>query len=298
MKYNLVRNGENTDLTLVVDGEMYVCDGTHPNFKAIMAGILEGDESVVDLFDVSKAVAARFDRLSERVTVANGRVYFDGDEVSDSLTNQILRFMDEDADFVPLVNFFEKVASNPNEHSRKQFYDWVKARNFTITPDGDILGYKGVYEVEDGLFQSVSSGTAIVNGVTHTGQIPQSVGDVVEMPRSQVAHDPQVGCHTGLHAGTWEYASTFVSGPTAKILTVAINPRDVVSVPTDCEAQKVRVSRYRIVEVVDAPYKTALWSESDTEDENDSDGSDLCEDCGEYLCCFDDICDECGQYRF
>lgn len=300
MKYNLVKNGDESNLTLFVDGEMYTAGSDHPNFKAIVGAVLEGDESVVALFDVDKAVATHFEKYSERVSVANGHVYFDGDLVEDTLTKQIVRFMNDGLDFKPLVNFFEKVADNPNQHSRQQFYAWVQDRKFTIAEDGDILAYKGVYADGDEHFRSVSSGTAQVNGVSQTGKIRQTVGDVVEMPRSAVQHDPSVGCHTGLHAGTWEYASTFVSGPDAKILTVKFSPRDVVSVPTDCAAQKVRVSRYTVVDVVDAPYTEALYT-SNVDDEYDED-----EDCNlECDCCGNEyadpgfyhngLCDECDD---
>jgi hypothetical protein len=297
MKYNLVNNGGVANITVVVDGEMYVADGDHPNFQAIVAAVLVGDESVVELFDVEKAVATRFEKHSERVSVANGRVYFDGDEVNDSLTKQIVRFMNEGEDFKPLVNFFEKIADNPNEHSRAQFYAWVQNRKFTIAPDGDILAYKGVYVHPEGGFRSVSSGTATVNGEVQNGQIRQDVGDVVEMPRSEVQHDPQVGCHTGLHAGTWEYASTFVHGSDARLLTVKFSPRDVVSVPTDCEAQKVRVSRYTVVEAVEKPYETPLYRAEVGDDEFGDDDESLC-DCGNgYVgCCYSTLCDSCGYY--
>ena len=86
----------------------------------------------------------------------------------------------------------------------------------------------------------MSSGRATVNGTTHIGHIPNPPGAVVEMPRTQVNGDRHNGCSTGLHVGTWDYASTF--GP--KTLIVSVNPRDVVSVPKDCGYQKLRTCRY------------------------------------------------------
>jgi hypothetical protein len=61
------------------------------------------------------------------------------------------------------------------------------------------------------------------------------------MPRSDVQHDPARSCHTGLHVGTYEYAHSYAD---AALLTVLVNPRDVVSVPTACGATKMRVCRY------------------------------------------------------
>jgi hypothetical protein len=267
-----------------INGEMYVADSSHANFKAIVTAVVTEDEGVVELFDVEKAVAKRFERVSDRVSVANGQVYFDGDLVDTRLTQQIVRFMnDEVEDWKPLVNFYENIASNPNNHSRQQLFEWLERRNFTITPDGCILAYKAVHADGEG-FKSASSGTAQVNGETQTGQIKQKVGDVVEMPRSAVQHDPSVGCHTGLHVGTWEYARSFL-GNAGTVVLCKVNPRDIVSVPTDCDAAKVRTCRYVIVEVSEGALESAVHGQSD-----------VCSECGGPTCCFDDVCDECYNY--
>jgi hypothetical protein len=159
-------------------------------------------------------------------------------------------------DFKPLVAFFEKVETNPNSHSRVQLYAWLRDRNITLTEDGNFIAYKGV-KVENGEYFSISTGKAISNGVEYNGAIPNPLGAIVEMPRSEVQHDPSVGCHTGLHAGTWNYASGFARGA---VLTVEINPRDVVSVPTDCDAQKLRVCRYVVKDVTETELDTPVYS--------------------------------------
>ena len=183
----------------------------------------------------------------------------------------MLRFLEAGVeDWVPLVKFFENVQANPNEHSREQLYNWLAKRDFTITPDGLIVGYKGV--TRD--YRSILSGTATVDGVVYKGQIPNHIGAVVEMPRDQVQWDPSVGCHTGLHVGTYEYANGFAQGV---LLEVHVNPRDVVSVPTDCDWAKVRVCRYVVVGTIDQPYTTpVIGFDWDWEDEDDDlDGEDV-----------------------
>lgn len=258
MQFNLVSNAGVRVITVFHDGEALTANSTHPNFDAIVEGALAGDESIMELFDTGKTVARKFEHVSERVSVANGHVYFDGDEQHGAIVDQIVRFIAEDSvDYLPLVNFMEKVASNPNEHSRTQLFDWLARYDFAITRDGDFIAYKGVNRDAEGNFVSVSTGTAQVNGEEVSGQIPNNVGDIVTMPRSAVQHDPKVGCHAGLHAGTWEYASTFGSGGTLK---VKINPRDVVSVPTDCDWQKIRTCRYEVLEIAEAPIPTAYYA--------------------------------------
>lgn len=252
----------------------------HPNFDRILDGLLNDDPSVFDLFDVSQTVASKFEKLSDRVSIGDDRlVYFDGDVVDNSLVDQIVRFLDQGVeDWKPLVAFFEKVQDNPNEHSRTQLYDWLSRRDFSITENGDIVGYKGVSY--DG--NSVHSGKAIVDGVVHNGRIPNKVGSVIEMPRSEVQHDPSVGCHTGLHVGTYEYASSFGN----KVLEIHVNPRDVVSVPTDCDWAKVRCCRYVVVGEIAQKYSLAVvptydFRVYDDPGWSDGDDNDVCEDCGD-----------------
>ncbi len=266
IKYNLVSFGENGDasLTAFINGEMFTATNSHPNWDAIVAKVHANDESVAALFDISNEASKRFERLSERVAVANGRIYFDGEEVDNALTQQVARFIEADEDFVPLVSFFEKVMTNPQVHSRDQLFSWLKNRDFTITADGNLIGYKGV-KVENDEYFSISRGKAVSNGIEYSGAIPNPLGAVVEMPRSEVQHDPSVGCHTGLHAGTWDYAHNFAQGA---VLKVEINPRDVVSVPTDCDAQKLRVCRYTVLEVIDAP-ETALVTNKPVDEYDD-----------------------------
>lgn len=260
LPYSLVAGANGTaNITVFVNGEVYTADNEHANFDAIVDAVRAGDESAVDLFDVAKAAKARFDslteRLSERVLVSNGHIFFDGTEVNNTLTEQVIRFINEGQDFAPLVRFWEKLATNPNEHSREHLYRWLQTEKFTITDDGDILGYK--YLNAD--FGSNHAGPGIVNGVAANGHLDNSVGNIVEMDRSKVTFDPQRGCSVGLHVGTWGY----VAGSNT-VVEVIVNPRDVVSVPTDCSDQKMRVCRYTVHAVAkgktDAAVKTVTPS--------------------------------------
>lgn len=263
MKYSLVSVGDNANITVFVNGEMQVAQNTHPNFERIVEGAIAGDESIVNLFDVSREVAKRFNRVSERVSIAGGQVYFDGDIIDNALTKQIVRVLDEtedenDSDFVALVNFFERVAQNPSQHSREQFYTWLDKHKFAITREGKVVMYKGVVANGDGTYGSISRGPAIVDGEAVNGSVPNNPGSVVEIARGKVEFNPGVGCASGLHAGTWEYARQF-AGPSGAVLAVHVDPRDVVSIPTDCEAQKVRTCRYFVERVAEGPLESAVY---------------------------------------
>lgn len=250
LQYSLIRNSGGEVITVFYNGQMLSATDAHPNWAGIKAGVEADDVSVMDLFDPGFVAQTRFERLSDRVTVKSGKVFWDNQPVHNALTEQVVRFIkDGQEDFGPLVAFFEKVQDNPNEHSREQLYDWLNIHDFTILPNGNFVGYKGV-RVNGDSYESISHGNAISNGIEYTGAIPNPLGAIVEMPRDQVQHNPSEGCSTGLHVGTWKYASEFAQGA---VLKVEVNPRDVVSVPTDCGHQKLRTCRYTVLEVINAP---------------------------------------------
>lgn len=229
-------------------------------------GDLDYDE-VLRLVSPKKTVEAYLRRVSDRVSFRGDSLLFDGDEINNSLASTIIRLSAEDGagDPIKLVKFLENLMNNPSEHSREQLYDWIAPRDITITSDGHFLAYKGLNED----FTSKHSGPGIVNNVEFTyAALNNSPGNVLEFPRSKVDDRSNIGCSVGLHAGTYEYASDF-AGSWGKLVLVKINPRDVVSVPTDCAAQKLRVSRYEVLEEVKGQVANVLWEDSVLEEDHD-----------------------------
>lgn len=257
--YNLVGDSKGQTLTIIYsNGSIQPISSSHAEFTRILGYLVDTPNADIDedrlrkMTDIAEAVTNRLTSLSERVAVRGGKVLFDGDEVGSAIADHILRLLQEDDEdgWRPLVNFLEKVATNPDEESRASLYSWLSANKFTLTTDGDFVAYKGV-QIIDGVSHSINRGTAFVDGVEYTGYIPNPLGATVTMPRASVQIDRSVGCSTGLHAGTYEYAKDFSR---ARVVTVLINPRDVVSVPTDCYSQKLRVSRYVVSEETDDVY--------------------------------------------
>jgi len=257
MKYTLVnQDGKSSVTAFMPDGTPLVADDTHKNFKKIVDALLgdKDSEYVHDLFDIAQAISKRFSRLSERVTARNGEIYVDGDPVKSGITKKINDFLDNNSEnWQPLVNFLEKVYANPEKHSREQLYDWLDKHNFVITNDGDIVAYKGLKKNADGTLTSTRQGPAIVDGEEVLGYVPNGIGSVVEMPRASVQHDPNHGCSTGLHVGTPAHARQF-----GTVVEVHVNPRDVVSVPTHSNWEKMRVCRYTVVKMASTTNEAKL----------------------------------------
>jgi hypothetical protein len=271
MKYTLFGNGETKNIVVVDDRDpfnvqMLAATDQHPAWDRIIQGVMAEDAGVYKLFDVGTVASEAFKRLSDRVTIAGGNIYFDNEKVDGALEEQISRFVEADSeeDWLPLIKFYEKVMTNLNQHTREQLYRWLNQQQISITEDGDFIAYKGVRPRkanDDFEWESISAGRAIVNGSVYSGNIPNDVDAIVEMPRGEVQHDPALGCHTGLHAGTWAYAKNFSQGA---VLRVAINPRDVVSVPTDCNDAKLRTCRYTVLEVTDKENLETVYRPANT----------------------------------
>lgn len=283
VQYSIVGSGEDKFITVFVAGAQRpgVAPSDHPNFARIVAAAEANDPAVLDLFDIGEVVAQQFQQLTERVAVKNGVITFDGDPVDGTLQDQILDFLDAGEDFGPLVNFYEKLATNPLGDVRAGLYDWIegqrKSGTFTITSEGDLLGYKSVqtHIRDDGttVYRPSRAGEGVVNGVDvpASGYIEQVIGDVVEMPRSKVLHQPSAECGDGLHIGTWGYASTFY-GDT--VMLVRFSPRDIVSLPDSNSSWKLRVCRYTVEDIVTEPlekplYDAATWVDDEYDDEYD-----------------------------
>ena len=245
-------------------------DSNHPNWDLIIRGLENNDPLTYHTFDVWEGIKSKFKTLSERVDYDGENVRLDGDVIDTALSNQIQRFLDAGTDdWEPLVKFWEKVEQNPSQHSKENLYRWLRTHDFSITPDGDIVGYKGVkwdkQDKDNPTYLSIHAGPAVVDGVPVNGYVPNQPGSVVSMPRSEVTADPSIGCHVGLHVGTWEYAKDFGSGV---VLEVHVNPRDVVSVPTDCNDAKMRTSKYKVVKQVGEPYEGVVLPAEDYVDQD------------------------------
>jgi hypothetical protein len=192
-------------------------------------------------------------------------------------------------DWKPLVAFLEKVYSNTAENIRENLSRWLNAEQFTILPNGNILGYRGL----NADFTSKHAGPGIVNGERVNGHLDNSVGNVVEIDAELVENNPSVGCASGLHVGTHSYASDW-AGYGGVLVSVEVNPVHVRSVPFECSSNKMRVSKYKVLEVVNQKVTSAVATADDfNEYEPDE---DECPDCGGALD-FDDYCYFCDDYK-
>jgi hypothetical protein len=144
-----------------------------------------------------------------------------------------------------------------------------------LTPTGNFLAYKSVREDYKDWYSNKFLNTI---GSEHT------------MARNDVCDDPDLGCSYGFHVGTLAYATEFNQGAN-RLVVVEVDPSDVVSVPHDCQNQKLRTAKYKVVGEFEKPlandYSSQYNNDEDDEDEDD-------DDCGFPNCDCDDP-DECER---
>lgn len=291
MKFNIASEEERgRTITLYGEFGVKVLEENHPHFNEIAEMLVNGtadDQTIADMIDPGRGIAAEVNTFSDRIVYEDGNIYFDGDLIVKQITRHIVRMIQNgDTNWKNLIRFMENIAANPSEKSRRHLYHWLDERDFQITEDGCFIAYKGVNT--DG--KSIHAGPGIVDGVHMNGHLPNEIGSTVAIARSYVDDDRGVGCSRGLHVGSYEYARSFG----ARLLTVKVNPRDVVSVPSDCQNQKVRVCLYKVLDI--APAHRFEGTSYEGDDDWGSDEDESCWRCGEQYddCCCDhcDVCEE------
>ena len=250
------------NLTLVLNNKSYQVLPDHMNYKLILERLPSATvEELLEIVDVEKAVAVFSDGLVE---IKDGQVTYEGEVVHGSISKRILEFMSKGLPFQPLVNFLNNLMENPSMQSQKELYDFLEHEHLPITEDGYFLAYKAVRSDYMDKYRGV---------------FDNHVGKVCHMQRAKVDDDRARGCSNGLHAGALNYVAGYGSLEAGdKIVIVKINPRDVVSVPSDCNYEKLRTCRYEVVGEYQGellkPLYSSDFSEDEYEDEDDYSNED------------------------
>ena len=277
-------------LSVVVDSKQYTMRNDNPLFgQAVEAYRKEDWDSLMTFLSPEKTVRQYLFEFDD-VKVENGAVYFGGSAVHSLCVDRILQFCDSGFSPMPLVKFLSKLQKNPSRRSVEELYRFLERNNLTVTTSGNFLAYKAV--TSD--FYSITAGNAqLLKGKDDgKGRIFNGVGEEIEVYRNYVDDDANRGCSVGLHAGTLEYAQDF-GGTNGTLVIVEIDPSDVVSVPHDCECQKLRTARYKVVDICTQRLELPVYDsrfDSGGDDDWSDDDWDECDDCDceECECDWDD----------
>lgn len=267
-------------LTVVVDGKQHTILASNPLFaSAVSAFQIKDLDALMLALDPSRKFLNLYAKY-EQIEVKDGSVFVDGETISSVVADRIINFLADGIDCLPIFKFITRLQLNPSKRAVDELYTFLEHKNLPYTESGTFLAYKAVrHDFTD----------------KHTGKFFNGVGEVLSMPRNKVDDDKNVGCSYGFHAGTLKYASEFACG-SDKMVLVEIDPADVVSIPTDCEFQKLRTCRYKVVAEYERPLNEHVY-ESRFSTENDDDVDEEWDDdelsCAECDCCSID-CDYCN----
>jgi len=225
MSYPYLIQGSN--IVVVIGNKSHTISKTHITYQKVLDAIKAGDwDSLPDIIEPKKVVLSYG---AGNVEIQGETLFWKGKELNTGLSVRMIQMLQEGFPIEPMVNFMENLYKNPSHRAVTELYGFLEKNNLPITPDGHFLAYKKIRaDFTD----------------CHTGKMNNSVGQVVEMERHEVNDNKDQTCSTGLHFCGMSYLSSFGGERT---VIVKVNPRDVVSIPSDYNEAKGRACRYEVI---------------------------------------------------
>jgi len=218
---------QGANITVVIGSTPFTISKSHITYAQVLEAIKAGDwDKVKEIVDPVKVVL-KFGQGN--VTIDGEQLLWKGRELNTGLATRMIAMLQEGFDIKPMASFMENLMSNPSKRAVDELYGFLEKNNLPITPDGHFLAYK---RVRDNYFD------------VHSGTMDNSVGKIVEMERNEVDDNKDRTCSAGLHFCSHSYLGHF-SGD--RVVIVKINPRDVVSIPSDYNDSKGRACRYEVI---------------------------------------------------
>jgi len=222
------------NVTVNFDGKTFIVPVSDNKYEQIKEFLQEGDfDGIKELFNTEELVRNVY---GVNVSIKDGIAEIDGEELPSLLSTRLVQFAKESLPYDYLVAFWNRLKNNPSYASVQELFDLLERNHHPILPDGRFLAWKCVScDYMD----------------KYSGKISNQIGDVVSIHRRLVDDERRNQCSYGLHCGSIEYVRDQYYSSGDIILEVAIDPADVVSVPTDHNCQKMRVCKYEVMNEVD-----------------------------------------------
>lgn len=230
MSYPYLIQGDN--VVVVIDNKPHTINKTHITYSKVVDAIKASDWDAVKDAIEPKKIVLNYGRGN--VSIQGETLFWKGKELHTSLAVKMIDMLREGFPIEPMVHFMENLYSNPSHRAVTELYNFLEKGKLPITPDGHFLAYKRVrLDYLD----------------VHSGSMDNSIGQVVEMDRHEVDDNKDRTCSSGLHFCSKDYLNNFGGD---RVVIVKINPRDVVSIPSDYNDTKGRACRYEVVGEIDA----------------------------------------------
>ena len=249
--------------TVVIGTKSYQFDHTHVEYDNLKACVMEGQQDeFLELIDTVSVI----ENWSEgNFEFKDGYLYYEDEQVASQPTERIVGLIKGGHDHKPMLAYLDRLYQNVSNRAVMESYDWCSHKGLPITPDGMLVGYKGVT-----VYQGEDTVDKIGNIITEGDLVDKYTGksfrnntmDSPSMNRRRVSDNCNEGCAAGLHVGTFEYASDWATN-SGKVVLVKFDPSDIVSVPTDCNHQKMRVSGYTVIGIARDIIEEAVFEDEE-----------------------------------
>lgn len=218
---------QGSNIIIAIGSKTHTVNKQHISYSKIVDAIKANDWTAVqDLLEPKKAI---LQYGAGNVSIQGDKIFWKDEEFNNYLADKIITMFQEGFPIEPLVLFMDNLMQNPSRRAVTELYRFLERGKMPITSDGCFLAYKRVRaDYID----------------CHTGKIDNSVGKIVSMERNAVDDDKDRTCSVGLHFCSEEYLNHYIGD---RIMILKIDPRDVVSIPSDYNDTKGRCCRYEVI---------------------------------------------------
>lgn len=217
--------------TILLDNQLNTIPRTHRGWDRLLEAIKKVNLDALRAFVNPVSAVQTF--CQGFFKIDNGIAYYQDQPLANCLSRRIVAMMEDGFDIGPMVAFVNNLMSNPSNRAIEEAYNFLEVCNLPITEDGCFIAYK---RIQNNWMD------------VYTGTIDNRVGNVVSMPRNQVDSVSERTCSHGLHVCSIEYLTHYQG---ERLVAVKVNPRDIVSIPTDYQNSKMRVCEYTVVQELD-----------------------------------------------
>lgn len=224
--------------------------------KNIALKYLDSDQIPSTVYEaLQDAVSVKKRLLSwsnNRLSITGNTVTFDGDAVPEEVEKFLLDQFEKDptnsrGSLDAWSKFIDKLRDAVSLDIHNRLFAFLSHNDLSIDEEGNVLCWKVVRsDYKD----------------KHSGTVDYSVGNIVTMPKTKVDNNPNKTCSYGLHACAFSYLKSFANSGDP-VLLIAVDPSDIIAVPTDYYGAKIRASVITSVAEVGI-WGVTVFSDSDT----------------------------------
>lgn len=223
-------------ITVLIDGTPYTVDKTHTQAEPLLEALRDNNvEQILNIIDTLNRVN---DWASEKIgnieILGDETVIYKGEVLKNAVADRIIDWMHMGLEPTPLVNFLDRVMENPSYTARQELLLFIEHSDMPLLEDGRFTAYKIVrndyYDLYSGTFRN-------------------AVGDKPTMERGDVDDNRERTCSAGLHFCSAKYVPHYgtIREGGDRLMLVAVDPADVVSIPSDYNNSKGRACSYEVI---------------------------------------------------